>query len=142
MVSVLPSSTLTDLFLLSYHLHHLPLCVSKLASVWLGIPGSEESPGIASRDFQFVLIILTSLPPDAFPGARSLAAGLGFPDSSVRLRCPEKESPLSSRQAFQVLQIFPVDVSMPGVGLRVGGVGSGRKRGWKYRDWGSGITSL
>lgn len=86
MVSVLPSSTLTDLFLLSYHLHHLPLCVSKLASVWLGIPGSEESPGIASRDFQFVLIILTSLPPDAFPGARSLAAGLGFPDSSVRLR--------------------------------------------------------
>lgn len=86
MVSVLPSSTLTDLFLLSYHLHHLPLYVSKLASVWLGIPGSEESPGIASRDFQFVLIILTSLPPDVFPGARSLAAGLGFPDSSVRLR--------------------------------------------------------
>lgn len=63
MVSVLPSSALADLFLLSYHLHHLPLCVSKLASVWLGIPGSEGSPGIASRDFQFVLIILKSYPP-------------------------------------------------------------------------------
>lgn len=70
MVSVLPSSALADLFLLSSHLHHLPLCVSKLASVWLGIPGSEDSPVIASRDYPFVLIILTPL-------TRSLATGLG-----------------------------------------------------------------
>lgn len=94
MVSVLPSSALADLFLLSYRLHHLPLYVPKLASVWLGVPGSEESPGIASRDFQFVFIILTPspsllpIPPtlEVLPGARSLVAGLGFPDSSVRLR--------------------------------------------------------
>lgn len=41
---------------------------------------------------------------------------------------PEKESPwpLSSRQACQVLQVFPVDVWMPGVGRG----DEGRKRGW------------
>lgn len=87
MVSVLPSSALADLFLLSYRLHHLPLCVPKLASVWLGVPGSEESPGIASRDFQFVFIILTPLPslPPTTPYPRCAP---GSPFSSGRARLP------------------------------------------------------
>lgn len=120
MVSVLPSSARADLFLLSYHLHCLPPCVSKLASVWFGIPGSEKSPGIASRDYQCVLIILTSLPA---PPSQILPVGCGDLEP-----CPEKKSlwPLSSCEACQVLQIFPVDVSMPVVGL--GDVGVAEER--------------
>lgn len=150
MVSILRSSALTESFqLLTIPIISFSIFLSWLPSVWLGTPhfgspgsAGEENPGITSA---IPLPNSESLPPsifpDTFPEGYSFMSQLNSPDSSIwswwkpTWSSAERvvQWPLSSCQACQDLQVFPVNVMVP---ERMVGRLGGRKRGWKA---GSGI---
>lgn len=130
-MSILHSSALTESFLVSYHSHHLPLYVPKLASlclawhatVWRSWFSWWRKFRLHFQGLQFLRLTLSLhvplFSPDMFPQACSLMALHSFPDSSVWLRtdselCPERVVPwfLSSCWACQDLQVFQVSVSV------------------------------
>lgn len=132
-MSILYSSALTDLFLPSYHLHHLLLCVYKRASFWLACESwllCWRKSWHIFQGLQFLLLILSShicIFPRHIPRSLFFVVWLSYPDSSIGCGdlelCPEKELlwPLSSCPACQDLQVFPVNVLIPGLeGKRAG----------------------
>lgn len=150
MVSILRSSALTESFqLLTIPIISFSIFLSWLPSVWLGTPhfgspgsAGEENPGITSAiPLPYSESLPPSIFPDMFPEGYSFMSQLNSPDSSIwswwkpTWSSAERvvQWPLSSCQACQDLQVFPVNVMVP---ERMVGRLGGRKRGWKA---GSGI---
>lgn len=150
MVSILRSSALTESFqLLTIPIISFSIFLSWLPSVWLGTPhfgspgsAGEENPGITSAiPLPYSESLPPSIFPDMFPEGYSFMSQLNSPDSSIwswwkpTWSSAERvvQWPLSSCQACQDLQFFPVNVMVP---ERMVGRLGGRKRGWKA---GSGI---
>ena len=146
--SILHHSALIKSFQLSYHICSFSIFLNWLPFVWFGTlhfeapdTAGEEIPGITSAiPPPYSESSPPSTFPDMFPEACSFMAQLSSPDSSIwswwepTWSCAEKAVlwPLSSYQACQDLQVFPVNATMPGRMV----VGGGRRREWKA---GSGI---
>ncbi len=165
--SILHNCAPTESFLPFYHLYHLSLYGPKLAFLSLAWNSTLWHSWFLwwrkswhhIQELRFLRLILKPhvllFFPDMFPEAWSLMAWQSFPDSSIwswwELTWSSAERavpwPLSSCQACQDPQVFPVSALVPGR-MRVEGVGGGVRLWGRQEDrleskqWDSGITSL